>query len=999
MGDDSGTAGAAHRPAGAAVKLPPGDAGRGPFRHRPIRPVPVPMIRRSLLAAALAAAAFARPAQAQTTRPWLEWRTLRTAHFDVHFPAELEPWTRDVASRLEGVHAAVGGLVGSVPDRRVTVVVDDPAGEANGSAYSLLRAPYILLYPTPADPRSALGHTRGSSEQLAIHEFAHIAHLTRPTRNPLGRWLSTIDPRGIGPLAEEAPRWVKEGFATYAEGRLTGYGRPHGVVRAAVLRQWALEGRLPAYGQLDAAAGGYQLSGMAYLAGSAFLEWLAARRGEESLGQLWRRMSARRERSFTEAFAGVFGGSPQELYGLFTVEVTANALEARRLLTAAGLVTGDTVQHLAWGTGDPAVSPNGEHVAVTLRGPTAAWSRVVVWRAAEAPDSARAEEDARLLARDPQDVPDVRAWPRPRAALATLRPESGFAYRSPRWLPGGDELLVIRAAPIGGGATRDDLFAWNWRRGTVRRITRGAGIRAADPLPDGRRAAAVRCLRGFCGLVLVDLRSGAITPLAEGTAERVFDRPRVSPDGRTVAAAMQEGGRWKVVTVEVETGALRIVHDDPLASAYDPAWSADGASLVAVSEAGGVANLASIDPSTGTLRPLTRVTGAALGPEVDRRTGEVWFLSMHAGGLDVHRIHPDSVDAGGIVALPQALAPAARRLPAAPVDTLPRAALPPSRPYGVGARLTRAIPFGAQNVDGGAGGLLVHSVDAVGRLALSARGVLGGAGTERGAAVDAVWRGWRPAVTGQAFWMAHDPSRLPGYDAPGLDAHYAAATLSAGNAWSLGRNAQEWRLGASAGWLTLDGAEGGARTLAFGRYAIADGRRAGVGYAAALLAVNGAAGSAAGEGWARGTATAAFGAGWGALGVRAEATLGRVTRDAPAWERFAVGGTEPLLADGAVLGQRLAMPALRWGTLEGTELLTYRVGTALGPVTPYFWGGTTDPTWNRWLRLVGLEVSSAFPGLRAAAIPGARVVAGVAYGLDGSQENELTGYYSITFTP
>jgi len=265
--------------------------------------------------------------------------------------------------------------------------------------------------------------------------------------------------------------------------------------------------------------------------------------------------------------------------------------------------------------------------------------------------------------------------------------------------------------------------------------------------------------------------------------------------------------------------------------------------------------------------------------------------------------------------------------------------------------------------------------------------------------VEAVWRGWRPAVTGQAFWMSHDPSRLPGYDAPGLDADYAAAVLSAGNAWSLGRNAQEWRLGASAGWLNGDDAADGGRMLAFGRYAIGDGRRAGLGYAAAQVAVNGFAGNTSGRSWARGTATASFGAGWGTLGVRAEATLGRVSRDAPAWERFAVGGMESLLADPAVLSQRVAVPALRWGALQGTDLLTYRVSTTFGAVTPYFWGGTTDPTWDSWVRLVGVELSSALPGLRAAAFPGWRVIAGVSYGLDGVQENALTGYYGISFTP
>jgi hypothetical protein len=959
------------------------------------------MIRRLLLAAALAATAFPRPAHAQAVRPWLEWRTLRTEHFDVHFPAEMEPWTRDVAERLEGVYTAVGALVGSVPERRVTVVVDDPAGEANGAAFSFLRTPYILLYPTPPDPRSPLGHTRGPAEQLAVHEFAHIAHLTRPTRNPFSRLLSTVDPRGLGPLAQSAPRWVREGYATYAEGRLTGYGRPHGAVRAAILRQWALEGRLPTYAQLDASTGPYQFPGMAYLAGSAFLEWLAERRGEQSLTQLWRRMSARQRRTFDQAFTGVYGGTPMELYGLFAVELTADALQARRLLAEAGLVTGDTVQHLAWGTGDVALSPDGRHMALTLGGPTRAWSRVVVWRTdAPAPDSADAAADAALLARDPQDVPPVRVWPRARPAVATLRPADGvLPYHAPRFLPGGAEVLLVRSAAIGGGATREDLFVWRWRDGEVRRVTRGAGIRAADPHPDGRRAAAVQCGNGFCALVMVDLASGAVTPLAEATTERVFDRPRVSPDGRTVAAAMQEGGSWKLVTVPVAGGPVTVVYAAGSASAYDPAWTPDGTALVATDERTGIANLVRVDLASGAARPLTSVVGAAAAPEVDPATGEVYYLSLHAGGWDVYRVHPDSAGPAALPVLPDSLAPAVRWMPAAAVDTLPRAPLPPSRPYGLGPRWTRVFPMGGAGPDGGAGGVIVHNADPVGRLALAARGAWGDRGMERGASITSVWRGWRPALTVEGFWIDHDPSRLPGYDVPGLDAQYAGASLSTGNAWSRARNTQEWRVGASAGGLSpVEGAAGG-RTLAFARYAVSDGRRMGAGYADGGLALHGAAGRTLGEGWARGTLTAAFGAGRGALGVRAEATLGRVSGGAPAWERFAVGGGRSLLVDEAVLSQRAAMPALRFGALEGDELLTYRLSTSLGALTPYFWGGTTDRGWDRWLRVTGVELSTAFPGFRAAATPGGRLLAGVAYGLDGAYENDVTAYFGVTYVP
>ena len=65
---------------------------------------------------------------------------------------------------------------------------------------------------------------------------------------------------------------------------------------------------------------------MAYLGGSAFLEWLEHRSGEDSLRKLWARMTARQRRSFDQSFEGVFGDSPERLYGKFTAELTERAM-------------------------------------------------------------------------------------------------------------------------------------------------------------------------------------------------------------------------------------------------------------------------------------------------------------------------------------------------------------------------------------------------------------------------------------------------------------------------------------------------------------------------------------------------------------------------------------------------------------------------------------------------------------------------------------------------
>lgn len=948
-----------------------------------------------LALAAAAAAVLAHAAAAQNPRPHLEWRTIRTPHFDVHYPAGAEAWTRDVASRLETVRDSVGALVGYAPDKRVTVIVEDPSAAANGFAYSVLSTPGIVLWPTPPSPRSDIGNNRGPGEQLAVHEFAHIAHLTRPSRRP-PRLLERLRPSpwATGPVSRKTPRWVREGYATLVEGRLTGSGRPNSVIRAAILRQWALEGRLPQYGQLDASSS-FSGGSMAYLAGSAFLEWLAERSGPQSLEHLWRRLSARQERTFADAFAGVYGGPPHELYGLFTVEVTRRALEARSVLAPVGLGRGDTVQRLSWSTGDPAVSADGKHLAIALRASGTAPARVVVWETNPRPDTAAARARARLLERDPQDVPDVAWRPAPRKALATLWPVSGRGHSDPRFLPGGDEVLVVRREPMADGSQRPDLFVWRWRTGALRRVTHGAGIHSADPLPDGRTAVGQRCDWGVCEIVRVDLASGDVTPLLTGGPEVVPHRPRVSPDGRTAAAAVQERGLWRLALVDVATGARRDV-PGATASRYDPAWTRDGR-LVAVSEEGGVANLHLVDPATGEGRPLTRVTGAAMAPEPGRATGGVFFLSLHAGGLDLARIHPDSVSISRTVPLPPALAPAAPPAPRA-MDTLPRAPLSPSHGYGIGPSRLTALPMVATGADGVTAGAMAVRTDPVGRLTVMARAAGGEAHTPVGGSLAAAWRGWRPSVTGEAWWQRHRPSGA-GWAPAALDAEYLGGAVRAELPWAATRARHRAELGASYGRLDRGDAGRDGRALAWGEYGVGFTRTDGTAWSQVGLALHGALGRTDGEAWRRGIATLRLDAQRGTLGIAGEATYGQVTSDAPAFEAMSLGGLHPALFDASVLSQRLTMPALPFAARTGQRALAARASVRVGGLRPFYYAGSAGDDLDVWNRVVGVETGSDVAPLPLLRVPDVRFLFGAAYSLDEPYRRRTRLYVSVSYRP
>ncbi|MGV8040046.1 MAG: TolB family protein [Thermoanaerobaculaceae bacterium] len=379
-------------------------------------------------------------------------------------------------------------------------------------ALPMLDAPRMVLWTSPPGPDSAIGNYADWAEDLIVHEDLHNVHLLQPSRNPLRRLGERLLP--VGPVATRAPRWVHEGYATLVEGKLTAMGRPNGDIRASILRRWATAGRLPSYGQMSSDSQSFLGMSMAYLVGSAYLEWLVERTGPDSLRHLWARLTARTNRSFDKAFEGVFGDAPARLYGRFTAELTlagdgGRAQDrghpaGRRAL--AGPRVGDR--------GAGGCRRDGSRVAIVRRSREGA-SRIVVWSTAPDPEAEKKWQQRvdTALARDPLDIAPVRGKPLGRTPLFELVTRSGAEPSSLRFMPDGKALLFVRFEPDRDGFLHPDLFLWSLEGGEVQRLTTLADVRAADPSPDGTWAAGVRHRHGLSQLVRVELATGAVTEL------------------------------------------------------------------------------------------------------------------------------------------------------------------------------------------------------------------------------------------------------------------------------------------------------------------------------------------------------------------------------------------------------------------------------------------------------------------------------------------------------
>jgi hypothetical protein len=959
------------------------------------------------------AALFPTPATAQqSTLPHLAWRTIDTRYFRIYYTREDEQWTRDVASRIDAARDAVSALVGSAPRRRVTVIVEDPNNVSNGFALPLLEQPLIFLWPTPPDPTSSISNGVWG-DVLSIHEYAHIAHLTRESRNPGLQRLTRLLPVHFGPIAIGAPRWVTEGYATFVEGRIVrDIGRPHGAWRAAVLRQWALEGQLPTYGALDGSPR-YQGDGMAYLVGSAFLEWLAQRNGDSSVVHLWRRMTAREKRSFAEAFTGVYGAPPDEMYGRFSAELTHDALDAttdgarRALLTSyddtvAAASEGTLVQRLQWSTGAPALSRDDSLLALVRDDPHRA-PRVVIWRLGRATrDSAARVREAEVLARDPEDVAAIRSRPPSFPEAAELGARGGMSFAEPRIFADGERVLLTGLSARGDGAFRRDLYVWSWHSGRVRRVTRGAGIRHADVFPDGESAVADRCVGGRCDLVRVNLARGAITVLLRGDRTHVYDRPRVSHDGRLIAFAVQQDGRWRVATIPADGGVATLLGDAG-ANEYGPDFAPDDSSVVCVSERGGVPNIVRVSLASGARSALTDVTGAAIDPEA-AADGWVYFLRLHARGFDLARTRlgtelPQQFAARDSL---RALYPWVATQPTGgTVDSL--AIDPPTkaRDYRLGARQHRMLLSGSYASEGQAIGLAISETDPVGRLTWLAQGQWGSQGSWRGASAGAVFRGTRPLFGVSAFTTENQPSRQhDDFALPvTLDVRYRGVS-----AWSaFDQDLGAWRYGArvSASYGTVDPLRAQAATRALAQFALSGGALQSPGdwRVSESLGVAGATGRLGAEGWARALLT-------GALSVRGlgkelalDGTYGRIDRANIPFEAFTIGGLAPPLVAPSLLAQRIPMPVLPVGIASGRAVATVRASLP-GPVwRPYYWAGSAGERLRDWNQVVGIEGEWQTEGVWMVRVPGVRLLGGIGYSLTGAWRHHTQAYLSVRYDP
>lgn len=513
-----------------------------------------------LVAALLVAGLAGVSAQAQESRdPGLDWRTLETDHFRIHYPRELDSVARLAAEISEDVHARLTGELQWEPRQRTEVLLVDDFDRPNGFARPM---PYNMmgLFVVPPEP-GAFMQVDGLEqwlEELILHEYVHILHLDRVHGGPEGlRRIFGRQPFAMPNVFN--PTWVLEGLATHWES-----AHYHGPGRGKdsqfrMMMQAEVDAGLRPLAQVNIPNVTWPAGRVPYLYGAYFFRFLEETRGREAIQRYLRiysgqlipfRLNSTAERAFGTDFRELW-----EEFGGWLEEEFAAKGRARR---EAGLEEGAAATEPGYvgrqDGGNLDVDDQGR--VYFLRDDGYSQPSLVRQRPGEPAEELtqvnfgariRVHSEQGILIAQPQTCREYRSYydlyHMPLEGGSKRRLTHCQRYRDAVWHPDGESIAAVRFEA--GVSHLDLLDAEGAYRKTLAGGEPGELISQPDFSPDGEQLVVARSRRGQpADLYLLDWRDGEWRRLTR--EPHALSHPRFGPDGERILFSSDHGGRFDV---------------------------------------------------------------------------------------------------------------------------------------------------------------------------------------------------------------------------------------------------------------------------------------------------------------------------------------------------------------------------------------------------------------------------------------------------------------------
>lgn len=553
-------------------------------------------------------------AQDEFYHPELDWHTIETQHFLVHYHDGAERTARVVAKIAEEIYEPVTSLYNHWPDQKVSFIIKDYDDYSNGAAYFYDNVVEIWASSMDFDLRG----THNWLRNVVTHEFTHIVQLQ--TSMKFGRRVPAFYLQWLGYEAERrpdvlygypnvivsypisgfnVPSWFAEGVAQYNRAELT-YDT-WDTHRDMILRMYAIDANILTWNEM-AVFGKTSLGNeSAYNAGFAFVQYIAEHYGEDKLVEISRNLSSLTEFSIDAAINRSIGKDGKQVYDEW-VESIRTEYARRSSNVKEHMVGRDIIADVGFGNFYPTFSPDGKSIAYI------------------------SNKDADYFSLSSLYLYNLETKEEKKMQTGVRSNLS--------WSPDGKKIYYAKATRKNKHwSSFHDIYVFDLVQEEETRLTNGQRANSPAVSPDGKTIAYVAGNDGTLNLFAMNIDGTNPRQLTSfNNGEQVYN-PKWSPDGRQIVFdySIKEGR--DIALISATGGEVHFpIHgeDDSRNAVFTP----NGSKLLFASDRTGIFNIYEYELQTAQIHQVTNVLGGAFMPSVNAE-GDLAFASYTSTGYKI----------------------------------------------------------------------------------------------------------------------------------------------------------------------------------------------------------------------------------------------------------------------------------------------------------------------------------------------------------------------------
>ena len=564
----------------------------------------------------------------------LEWFTIESEHFLIHFQEGNSRSAKVTARIAEEIYTPITELYQLEPDQKVSIVLKDRDDYSNGAAYFFDNKIDIWL-PALDTP---LRGTHNWLRNVITHEFTHIIQIQKAMKGkrkyPISyiQWLSYEDtrrpdvlygfPNGIATLpfaSINVPAWLAEGTAQYQrQGLLYETWDSH---RDMILRTRILSDTYFSLEEMGTFSSKTSIEReTVYNQGFAFVIYLVDRFGEVVLRDISAALGQKGIYDVAEAIeiaTGIPGKTVFQNWITDRKEFYTNAVEDLNTTEST------YVERSGFFNFHPKVSPDGSSVAyLSNKGRDFSLASLYL----------KDKNGAKEIAQVSNQLFDNHQ----QHTSATEKPLITILATSYSFSPDGKNIAYSVNKATKYGESYRDIFVYNLETETHKNLTDGARIESPSWSSDGSKIAAVRYNKGTQNLVILNPETKEITSLTSYKNGETIYTPEWNPESNLIYFAYADRGNRSILKYNLENDSVESVLDNEFVDNRDPFISLDGRTLFYSSDEDGIFNIHKLDLQSGKSTQVTNVLGGAFMPHMDKN-GNLYYSEYEADGYKIKK--------------------------------------------------------------------------------------------------------------------------------------------------------------------------------------------------------------------------------------------------------------------------------------------------------------------------------------------------------------------------